>query len=583
MQLSGLDWSIIIGYMVFAACVGLYFARRASGNIAEFFVSGRSLPWWLVGTSMVATTFSTDTPNLVTDIVRNNGVSGNWVWFPFLLTGMVTVFLYAKLWRRSEVLTDVEFYEIRYSGKSAAFLRGFRAIYLGVLFNVLIMAAVTLAAIKIGSVLLGLDKYTVVIICSVLALFYSVLSGFWGVVATDLVQFCMAMFGSIATAVYALRHPAVGGLQGMIQKLPAEKINMLPDFGNASIVIPLLVVPFAVQWWSVWYPGAEPGGGGYVCQRMLSSKNEKHSLFATLWFNIAHYALRPWPWIIVALCSMLVYPELKDIAARFPNVDPALVKNDLGYPAMLVFLPHGILGIMVASLVAAYMSTIDTHLNWGSSYVVNDFYKRFIKKDGDEKHYVLVSRLSTVLIMILAAIFSLFLQNALGAFQILLQIGAGTGMIYLLRWFYWRVNAWSEITGMVVSFIVALYFKFGNTELLAWQQLCVGVGITTASWLTVTFLTKPSSMETLKTFYSQIKPLPALWGPVAKECPEVKTPDRFTPSILAIILGCLFVYGILFGTGKLLYGYPMTALICFLFAAASGFGLVKLLFGNKSE
>jgi Na+/proline symporter len=582
MHISFLDWSIVFAYFVFALLVGLYFAKRAGKGLSDYFISGRSLPWWLIGTSMVATTFSTDTPNLVTDIVRNSGISGNWVWWPFLLTGMVTVFFYARLWRRSEVLTDVEFYEIRYSGKSAAFLRGFRAVYLGLFFNVMIMAAVTLAAIKIGSVLLGLNKYTIVVICSVLALFYSVLSGFWGVVITDLVQFCMAMFGSIAAAIYALKQPEVGGLGGLIQKLPADKTSILPDLSTPEIVIPVLIIPFAVQWWSVWYPGAEPGGGGYVCQRMLASKNEKHSMWATLWFTIAHYALRPWPWIIVALCSLVVYPELKDIAAKFPSVDPAIVKHDLGYPAMLVFLPKGILGIMLASLVAAYMSTIDTHLNWGASYIVNDCYKRFIKKEAPGKHYVLVSRLTTVVLMIIAGLVSLLLQNALEAFQILLQIGAGTGLIFLLRWFYWRINAYSEIVGMMVSFIVAVFFKFSYTELPAWQELVIGVGITTTAWFIVTFLTRPSDMSILKSFYSRIRPIAVLWGPVARQCPEVKSEDSLTHSILCFFLSVVFVYAALFSVGLTLLDRMGSAVWLYGVGIISGFLLFRLMFRKGS-
>ena len=444
MQLSTLDWLVIAVYGALALAVGLRFARRAGQGTEEFFLSGRKLPWWLLGTSMVATTFSTDTPNLVTDLVRTSGVSQNWIWWAQLITGMATVFFYAKLWRRSGAFTDVGFYEMRYSGKPAAFLRGFRAVYLGVFFNVMIMATVTLAAIKISGVLLGVDKYTTVLIAGTVTVLYSATAGLWGVVVTDIMLFALAMVGSIAAAVVALRLPEVGGLSGMVSHPNlAGKLSLLPDFSDWTAVSTVLIVPIAVQWWSTWYPGAEPGGGGYVAQRMLAARSEKESMLSTLWFSIAHYAVRPWPWVIVALCSMIVYPDLQAIMTRFPDLDPSIVRDDLAYPAMLVFLPSGLLGLAVASLAAAYMSTISTHLNWGASYIVDDFYRRFVAPDRSERHYVGVARASTVLLIGLAMIVSLWLENAFQAFQILLQIGAGTGLIFLLRWFWWRINAWS--------------------------------------------------------------------------------------------------------------------------------------------
>ncbi|TFG45236.1 MAG: Na+:solute symporter, partial [Candidatus Brocadiia bacterium] len=458
MILKPVDWAFIAAFFVVSLLVGIIVSKRAGKSSSEFFLSGRNMPWWLLGVSMVATTFSTDTPNLVTDIVRQNGVSGNWVWWAFLLTGMLTVFVYAKLWRRSGVMTDIEFYELRYSRKPAAFLRGFRAIYLGVFFNIVIMASVTLAAIKIGGVMLNLSPFQTVAIAAVVTALYSMLGGLRSVIITDFIQFSIAMFGAIMAAKISLQHPLVGGLSHLIAHFSEKKavLSVLPDFSNMNILIPVFIIPFAVQWWSVWYPGSEPGGGGYLAQRMLAAKNEKNAMGATLLFNIAHYGVRPWPWIIVALCSLVVFPDLESLKKAFPNVT---IGHDLAYPAMLTFLPAGLLGLVVASLIAAYMSTISTHLNWGSSYVVNDFYKRFIKPDATEKQMVLVGRISTALLMVGACALAPFLENAKRAFDILLQIGAGTGLIFILRWFWWRINAYSEITGMIVSFLIACYFE----------------------------------------------------------------------------------------------------------------------------
>src|SRR5262245_56386749 len=415
---------------------------------------------------MVATTFSTDTPNLVTDMVQNGAASLNWLWWAFLITGMLTVFFYAKLWRQSGALTDINFYELRYSGRPAAFLRGFHAIYLGVFFNITIMATVTLSAIKIAGVLLGLDPYKTVVLAALITMIYSTTAGLWGVVVTDFFQFILAMIGSVAAAYFAVTQPEVGGLGGLLSNPQVQgQLSLLPDFSDRAAVIAVLIVPLAVQWWSTWYPGSEPGGGGYMAQRMLAARNEKQAMAATLWFNIAHYAVRPWPWILVALASLIVYPELSDIKARLPHVDPAIVGHDLAYPAMLVFVPHGLLGLVVASLAAAYMSTISTHLNWGASYVVDDVYRRFIRPDASQAHYVNVGRGVTFVLMVLAALVALWLDHAMQAFQILLQIGAGTGLIFLLRWYWWRINAWSEIAAMLISFLLAVYLEFGHTRL----------------------------------------------------------------------------------------------------------------------
>ncbi|MFT6211512.1 MAG: Na+/proline symporter [Bacteroidia bacterium] len=552
MQLSTLDWSIIAGFFIVSLIVGIIVSRKAGSSSAEFFLSGRNMPWWLLGISMVATTFSADTPNLVTDIVRKNGVSGNWVWWSFLLTGMLTVFVYAKLWRRSGVLTDLEFYEIRYGGKSAAFLRGFRALYLGVFFNVMIMATVCLAAIKIGGVMLGLSPGQTLLIASVVTVLYSSLGGLRGVLITDFFQFILAMVGTVWAANVLLDLPQVGGLDALLaNKEVASLTNFLPDFSDTESLIPLLIIPLAVQWWSVWYPGAEPGGGGYIAQRMLAAKDEQNAMGATLLFNISHYALRPWPWIIIALCSVVVFPNLESIQAAFPHIDPSIVNDDLAYPAMLTFLPSGLLGLVIASLVAAFMSTISTHLNWGSSYVVNDFYQRFIKPEASEKELVMVGRISTVLLMLFAALFALMLTNALQAFNILMQIGAGTGLIFILRWFWWRINAWTEISGMVISFIVAIVLEIVAPELVAPNyKLLVGVGITTIGWLTVTFLTQPETEETLRGFAKHVNPTVG-WKDYRSN--EVVVTGNLPLQILGMFLGCVIVYTALFATGSFIY------------------------------
>jgi Na+/proline symporter len=575
MQLVSLDWLVVAMYGAVALAVGLFFARRAGKGIGEFFLSGRKAPWWLLGTSMVATTFSTDTPNLVTDMVRTGGVSQNWLWWAFLITGMCTVFFYAKLWRRSGAFTDIGFYELRYSGNMAAFLRGFRAIYLGVFFNVMIMAAVTLAAIKIAGVLLGIDKYTTVLIAGTVTVLYSATSGLWGVVVTDLLLFVIAMIGSLAAAYFAVVQPEVGGLAGLISHPALEgKLSLLPDFSDWRVALPVFIIPIAVQWWATWYPGAEPGGGGYVAQRMLAARNEREAMKATLWFNIAHYALRPWPWVVVALASLIVYPNLDAITARFPGLDPSIVRHDLAYPAMLVFLPHGLLGLVVASLAAAYMSTISTHLNWGASYVVDDVYKRFVAPDRDDRHYVRVARLSTVLLIVLAGMVSLWLENALQAFQILLQIGAGTGLIFLLRWFWWRINAWSELAAMVISFLVAFYLQFvhqalGFEPLHPSLMLVLGVAITTAGWLAVTLVTPATDAATLQAFYDRIRPFNAGWKAAVQTGP---TEGSFTAALLSWVLGCTVVYAALFGTGYFLYGEPLlgTTFMAVVVLAAAG-------------
>jgi solute:Na+ symporter, SSS family len=583
MQLQGIDWVVVAVYGVASLVIGLVFTKRAGRNLEQYFLSGRKLPWWLLGTSMVATTFSTDTPNLVTDMVRTGGVRMNWLWWAFLITGMLTVFFYAKLWRRSGALTDINFYELRYSGAPAAFLRGFRAIYLGVFFNIMIMATVTLAAIKIAGVLLGLDPYMTVVLAALITMVYSTTAGLWGVVVTDFFQFVLAMIGSLAAAYYAVSQPSVGGLGGLMSSpLVKGKLPLLPDFSDATAVLAVLIVPLAVQWWSTWYPGSEPGGGGYIAQRMLAARNEKQAMAATLWFNIAHYALRPWPWILVALASLIVYPELSDIQARFPHLDPSIVRHDLAYPAMLVFVPHGLLGLVVASLAAAYMSTISTHLNWGASYVVDDVYRRFIQPDASELHYVNVGRGVTVALMILAALVALWLKNAMQAFQILLQIGAGTGLIFLLRWYWWRINAWGEIAAMVISFLLAAYLHFGHARLgfaplHPTAALVIGVIVTTVGWLAVTLLTPPTDRAVLQSFYDKIRPAPAGWRRAVDTSGRGDAGGDIAASFLAWFLGCLFVYATLFATGYLLYGRLDIGLLCAAVAIAAAYGLRQVI------
>jgi SSS family solute:Na+ symporter len=582
MQLNALDVVIAITAIAISLLPAVFFARRAGKGTAEFFASGRSAPWWLIGTSMVATTFSTDTPNLVTDFVRTRGVAENWAWWAFLLTGMSTVFFYARLWRRSRVLTDLQFYELRYSGRSASIVRGFRAIYLGFFFNCVIMATVTLAAAKIASVMLGWDRMQTVIVCSLICIPFASLSGLWGVLAIDLVQFGIAMFGVIAAAWYSLQLPQVGGLAGLVEKIPPSTLALVPDFSNWELALAVFVIPLTVQWWSVWYPGAEPGGGSYIAQRMLAARSEKDALAGTLWFNVAHYAIRPWPWILVALCSMVVFPTLGDIHRALPQISPDLLGNDLAYPAMLTLLPHGILGVLVASLTAAYVSTMVTHLNWGSSYVIVDFYHRFIRRDATERHLVLVSRVLTGTLMVIAAAFMFLLTTAGAAFQILLSIGAGTGLIYLLRWFWWRINAWSEIAAMISSFVIAMGFFFarrGGLQMSDHRVLLYSVAGTTVVWVAVTLLTPPTERETLLAFYRKVRPAGPGWESVRQETGLGPSGDSLSQAFLGWTLGCLFVYGALFTTGNLLYGRMLPTGVCGAITVASGWGLFHVLSG----
>jgi len=578
MQLTTLDWIIIAVYFIAVLVIGIVVAKAAGKNAWNFFLGGREMPWWLLGVSMVATTFSTDTPNLVTDIVRQNGVAGNWVWWAFLITGMVTVFLFAKLWRRMDVLTDIEFYEVRYTGKSAAFLRGFRALYLGVFFNIIIMASVSLAAIKIGGVMLGLSPVQCILWASGVTVIFSTLGGFRGVVFTDCLLFVVAMIGSIAAAFFALGHADIGSLGALLEHPNvADKTGFFPTVErdasgawtdeNLNLWMTLLVIPLVVQWWSVWYPGAEPGGGGYIAQRMLAAKDERQATGAVLFFNFAHYGLRPWPWILVALASLVAFPTLESIQTAFPEVDPSVLGHDLAYPAMLTFLPSGWMGLVLASLVAAYMSTISTHLNWGSSYVTHDFYKRFVRKKASGKELVLVGRISTAVLMVLAGLLALNLKSALDTFQILLQVGAGTGLLFMLRWFWWRINAFSELAAMIASFVIAVGFKVLDPGWAWWVELISGIGLTTLIWVVVTLVTPPSDMKNLLMFYKRVRPAGEGWNPVREQSKTfLPRPDSLWPQIGQVVMGIVSVYGFLFGIGKLIYGDYLFGLILLLVA-----------------
>lgn len=581
MRLTTLDWAIVALSIVVSFLPAILLAKRAGQSTAEFFTSGRSAPWWLVGVSMVATTFSTDTPNLVTNLVRERGVANNWQWWAFLLTGMATVFFYARLWRRSRVLTDLEFYEIRYSGKPASFVRGFRAIYLGLLFNCLIMATVNLAAVKIANVLLGWPMWQTLLICAVLNVAFAATSGLWGVMVTDFIQFGIAMAGAFAAAVYAVKQPQVGGLTELFRKVDPATLNLVPDFGDWSMALTVMIIPLTIQWWSVWYPGAEPGGGSYIAQRMLASKSERDALQGTLFFNFAHYALRPWPWIIVALSSLLVFPTLADIGRAFPYVDARLIGHDMAYSAMLTFLPPGLMGLMVAGLLAAYVSTLSTHLNWGTSYLVHDFYRRFLKPGASERHYVMIGRVVTALLMVAAALITFVLESARTSFELLMSVGAGTGLLYLLRWFWWRINAWSEIAAMAGSFVIAMAFfltaRFGGPSFPAHVTLLVTVGLTTLVWVAVTYATRPTERATLVSFYTLVRPAGPGWADVRRESGVGPSPDSFAAALLGWVLGCTFVFAALFGAGSFLYGRTTLGFVWLVLFVSSGFGLLRVM------
>ena len=575
MTLSTLDWTIVGAYFALSLLIGLWVSRQAGQDTKSFFLAGRNMPWWLLGVSMVATTFSTDTPNLVTDLVRQNGVSGNWGWWAFLLTGMLTVFIYANLWRRSEVLTDIEFYELRYSGSAAAFLRGFRALYLGLIFNILVMGAVSLAAIKFGEIVLGWPGWLTMSIACSITLAYSALGGLKAVIITDFIQFILAMIGSIWGMFYILGLPEIGGLHNLISHVNvSDKLALIPDLSDPNLWVPVLLVPLAVQWWASYYPGAEPGGGGYIAQRMFSAKDEKNAVGATFLFNVAHYALRPWPWILIALASLIVFPELSDIQKAFPNLPADKLGHDVAYPAMLTLLPPGLLGLVAASLIAAFMSTMSTQLNLGASYLVNDFYHRFIKPDASESHLVNVGRLFTILSIIMGAGLGLMLTSAGQAFTLLLMIGAGTGLIYILRWFWWRINAYTEIVAMISSIIIAGYFNFGDSSLEGWQKIVIGAILTTIVWIIATYFTPPDDDETLQNFVKKVNPGGPGWSKYSSGISG--RPWPVPKGILSMVLGCTAVYGFLLGVGQLIYGQTGSGLLIVGLGVFASIGLLKV-------
>jgi Na+/proline symporter len=615
MRLLPLDWAIVVVTILICFVPALFFGKRAGKNTSEFFASGRSVPWWLAGLSMVATTFSSDTPNWVTQQVRQYGVAGNWQWWAFVLTGVSTVFFFARLWRRSGVMTDLEFYELRYSGKAASVVRGFRAVYLGLFFNCFIMAMVTLAACKIANILFGLPPWQTILVCGILNVVFAAHSGLWGVLVIDMVQFFIKMTAVIAAAYFSLkevaRHTGVGdsaiaGLHKLVSILGSQQVNyqpgsqpvlspidgtgqpilnIMPNFAMSELALMIFIVPIAIGWWANWYPGAEPGGGSYIAQRMLASKSEKDSLGGTLFFNLAHYVLRPWPWIITALCSIVIFPELKDIQAAFPGADPGLIGHDSAFPAMLKFLPAGFAGLMMGGLIAANSSTILTHLNWGSSYLVHDFYRRFIKLDAHEKHYVMVGRIATVGLYVFAALLSLTLQSSQEAFEVLISIGAGTGLLYLLRWFWWRINAWTEVVAMISSFAISVVFfvmrKTGHALPFA-HTVLYSVALTTICWLVAAYVTPPTSRERLISFYRKVHPSGPGWRVIREaagmtEAEGALHSDRIGQATLGWIAGCLTIWSSLFAIGNFLYGRLQLAFILTAVFVVSGLVLISVI------
>jgi SSS family solute:Na+ symporter len=577
MKLTSWDWLAIAVYFLANILIGLYYRKRATRSTEEFFVGGRQASWWLAGTSMVATTFAADTPLAVTGLVAKNGIAGNWIWWSMLMSGMLTVFFFARLWRRAGVLTDLEFAEIRYSGKPAAFLRGFRALYLGLPINCIILGWVNLAMVKILVIIFGIAKIEALMLVFGIMLvtsMISTLSGLWGVLVMDLFQFVLKMGMVIILAVYAVA--AVGGMGVLKEKLHAldaaraaggggggSILSFTPDLGSAWMPMITFFVYIAVNWWAAWYPGAEPGGGGYIAQRIFCAKDEKHSLLATLWFNVAHYAIRPWPWVLTALCSLVLYPDLVDKESGFIKtiVDPQVF-------------PVALRGVMIAAFAAAYMSTVGTQLNWGASYLVNDFYRRFLVKDGNEKHYVRVSQIATILIMLVSCVVTYYQDSIAGAWKFLIALGAGTGTVFILRWFWWRINAWSEVSAMAASFVVSLLLTFGfnlrddEPAEFGWKLL-ITVACSTITWLAVTFLTAPESKETLLAFYRRVRPSASLWTPIAREATDVVPVHDGLNNLLDWLAGCVFVYMTLFGVGKIIFGATVEGVVFLVVAAAA--------------
>lgn len=594
MTLHLIDWIIVVISILICFVPALFFGRRSGKSTTEFFASGRSVPWWLAGISMVATTFSSDTPNLVANFVRTQGVAGNWQWWAFTLTGISTVFFFARLWRRSGVMTDLEFYELRYSGKAATAVRGFRAVYLGLFFNCIIMATVNLAACKIANVLFGLSRWQTLAAVGILNVVFAAHSGLWGVLVIDMVQFFIKMSAVIAAAYFAVTLPQVGGMSGLIDKLShrpgpggIDYLSMLPNFtNNWDLAVAVFIMPLAVQWWAVWYPGAEPGGGSYIAQRMLASKSERDSLGGTLFFNLAHYVLRPWPWIITGLASIVVFPTLADIRRAFPNVDPSLMGDDMAFSAMLKFLPAGWIGLMVGGLIAANSSTILTHLNWGASYLVHDFYRRFLHKGDTEKHYVLAGRLATILLFVLSSATVFVLQTAQESFNLMLQVGAGTGLLYLLRWFWWRITAWCEIVAMISSFLASLILLFVHRAGINFgtaPDLLLTVIVTTICWLITAFLGPQTEPATLLNFYREVRPFGPGWtrirveaGVTDEEAAAYSHEDNIPLAMLGWVAGTALVWSGLFTVGNYLYGRTGYTIALFVVVVVSGFTVLRV-------
>jgi SSS family solute:Na+ symporter len=595
MHLQTIDWIIVLASVAICFIPGFFYGRRSGKDTSEFFASGRSVPWWLAGLSMVATTFSSDTPNLVANFVRTQGVAGNWQWWAFTLTGLATVFFYARLWRRSGVLTDLEFYEVRYSGRAAVAVRGFRAVYLGFLFNCIIMASVNLAACKIAAILFGLERWQTLLGVGLLNVVFAAHSGLWGVLVIDMIQFFIKMSAVIAAAYFAVTLPQVGGLSGLVNKVSTMQgpgglnyLSMLPDFSNNwELAVAIFVMPMAVQWWAVWYPGAEPGGGSYIAQRMLASKSEKDALAGTLFFNVAHYVLRPWPWILTALASLIVYPQLSDIQRSFPNLDPKLLGHDIAFPAMLLFLPVGWMGLMVGGLIAANSSTILTHLNWGASYLVHDLYRRFIKPGADEKHYVLAGRLATILLFVASSAVVFVLDTAQDNFNIMLQVGAGSGLLYFVRWFWWRVTAWCEIVAMIVSFgfsVVLFILHKNGTSWGTHQELLMTVVLTTICWVATAYLGPQTDWDTLIKFYKKVHPFGPGWNEVKRragiheDSAEAAAHGENVPAaLLGWLSGSVMIWASLFCVGNFLYGRMEYAFALLAVFVISGWILVRVI------
>ncbi len=576
MRLTWVDWTVVAAYFAINLAIGLYYRARAGKNTSEFFLGGRDVSWWLAGTSMVATTFAADTPLAVTGLVAKGGIAGNWLWWNMVASGMLTVFVYARLWRRSGVVTDVEFAEIRYSGKPAAFLRGFRALYLGIPINCIILAWVNLAIVKILMLTLGITKFWALMICMavlVVTAFITTLSGLWGVLVTDFIQFFIKMGMVIVLAFFAVS--AMGGISALKEKLAAvdaarqaagsgsgSVLSFVPDLPN-SVWMPLItfLVYISLNWWATWYPGAEPGGGGFIAQRIFCAKDERHSVLATLWFNVAHYAVRPWPWILVALASLVLYPNLKDPETGYIRV-------------MIDYLPASLRGLMIAAFAAAYMSTVATQLNWGASYIINDFYRRFVKKEGSERHYVFASQMATLFLMAVSAVVTFYMESIAGAWKLLLVTGAGTGAVLILRWFWWRINAWSEISSMISAFAVSIllqvYYGLDSGDPIGFAKIMlVTVAVTTAVWLAATLLTAPEPQEKLLSFYRRVRPNAMLWGPIAARATDVTPARDGFNNILDWLLGCVLIYMSLFGIGKVILKEWWLGLLFLLIAACS--------------